>query len=238
MNAQSHAFHPSVNRRQIELPLSKAFAISLRSIRIRFARSLITAAGILLGIAFFTSVEMSATFAHIRQQTMLEKRRLLAAGNALPMEDLRELTEWDQGVGQEAAAANRLKWLSVVALVVCTVGITNAMLMSVTERYKEIGTMKCLGALDSFIVKLFFIESCMLGFISSVAGFLAGWFLLSIAHLLGDGARVLGAEYWNDSVRLAAFSILLGTALTFVATIPPAYRAARMPAALALRAEI
>ena len=46
-----------------------------------------------------------------------------------------------------------------MSLLVCTVGITNSMLMAVTERFKEIGTMKCLGALDSFVVVLFMLES-------------------------------------------------------------------------------
>ena len=40
---------------------------------------------------------------------------------------------------------NRQIWLVIMALLVCTVGITNAMLMSVAERFREIGTMKCLG---------------------------------------------------------------------------------------------
>ncbi len=52
----------------------------------------------------------------------------------------------------------RMIWLVVMSLLVCTVGITNSMLMAVTERFKEIGTMKCLGALDSFVVLLFLLE--------------------------------------------------------------------------------
>ena len=48
------------------------------------------------------------------------------------------------------------------------------MLMSVTERFREIGTMKCLGALDGFIVKLFLIESLFQGMAGTVMGVLLG----------------------------------------------------------------
>jgi ABC-type antimicrobial peptide transport system permease subunit len=65
-------------------------------------------------------------------------------------------------------------WLVVMSLLVSVVGITNSMLMSVTERYKEIGTMKCLGALDNFIIKLFLLESGMLGFFGSLFGAIIG----------------------------------------------------------------
>ena len=58
-----------------------------------------------------------------------------------------------------ADARLQRRWVVGLALLVAFVGIVNAMLMSVTERFREIGTMKCLGALDGFIVKLFVIES-------------------------------------------------------------------------------
>ncbi|MCL5283922.1 MAG: FtsX-like permease family protein [Armatimonadetes bacterium] len=194
--------------RQISLPFSKAFQISLESIRIRFWRSLITASGIFLGIAFFVAVRTGMLFP--------------ATGS----------------VSTVIAAQNRQLWLSIMALVVCTVGITNAMLMAVTERYKEIGTMKCLGALDSFIVKLFFIESCLLGLIASVAGSLIGWFFVTIIHLLGGEMSHMTTIFWLGSLKLIGFSTLLGTFLTFLATIFPAIRAAQMPPAAALRVEI
>ena len=66
-------------------------------------------------------------------------------------------------------------WLVVMSLLVCSVGITNSMLMSVTERFKEIGTMKCLGALDSFVVTLFLLESGMMGICASVLGWAVGF---------------------------------------------------------------
>ncbi len=225
--------------RQIQLPFAKAVEISLKSIRIRFWRSMITAAGIFLGIAFFTSVRMSAVFSQVQTQIIQEKRAAIEAGRLKPTpEDTRQLADAATSSKEQQAAKNRLDWLSIMALVVCTVGITNAMLMSVTERYKEIGTMKCLGALDGFIVKLFFIESCLLGLIASSLGFLVAWVLVSLYHLATDGTAVFGAQYWAGTGVLLVTTIVVGTALTFLATIAPAIKAAQMPPAAALRVEI
>lgn len=239
----SHVSHRQV-RAQMKLPFSKAVEISLKSIKIRFARSIITAAGIMLGIAFFASVRMSAEFSMIHEKIVNQTVAAFQAGKLkhITEDQTRMITSATTDVKaakQEVTAAReRLDWLSIMALIVCTVGITNAMLMSVTERYKEIGTMKCLGALDSFIVKLFFIESCLTGFISSVIGFVMGWFIISLVHIFTDGLPAFGAQYWESSLMLFGLSVAIGTFLTFIATIAPAVRAAQMPPAAALRVEI
>lgn len=226
-------------KRQIQLPFTKAVEIALKSIQIRFWRSVITAAGIFLGIAFFTSVQMSSVFSDIQKEIVAAKQAAIRAGTYKPTDaDLRQITAAAASEKEERAAANRLRWLSIMALLVCTIGITNAMLMSVTERYKEIGTMKCLGALDSLIVKLFFIESCLLGFLASVIGFLIGWILISFVHLFTDGLQAFGMHFWLSSLRMFCYAVLIGTSLTFLATIFPAIRAAQMPPAAALRVEI
>ncbi len=226
-------------RKQIQLPFSKAFQIAMNSIRIRFWRSMITAGGIFLGIAFFTSVRMSAAFSDIQATVIQQKIEAVKAGR---LEATQEITRQIQAAAttkeEEVAAKNRLQWLSIMGLLVCTVGITNAMLMSVTERYKEIGTMKCLGALDSLVVKMFFIESCLLGFLASVIGFVIGWLFISLVNLATNGLEVFGAAFWTSSLMLAVTSAGVGTILTLLATIAPAMRAAQMPPAAALRVEI
>lgn len=68
----------------------------------------------------------------------------------------------------------RLTYLLGISLLVCAVGITNAMLMSVTERYREIATLKCLGALDGSILSIFLLEACLLGAVGAAAGAVLG----------------------------------------------------------------
>ena len=199
--------------RQVQLPLRKAFEISLRSIKIRFWRSMITAGGIMLGIAFLTSVLTTTLIqAHIPDATM----------------DAKALQ----------AAQNRQIWLVIMSLLVCTVGITNSMLMSVTERFKEIGTMKCLGALDSFVVLLFMLESGMMGIVASVLGWLAGSFTIFVVAGFTKGWDIVGNIEPLSVVYTFLWSVGVGVILTIIATIAPAMRAASMPAAVALRSEI
>jgi len=198
--------------RQIQLPLSKAFAISLKSIKIRFWRSVITAAGIFLGIAFLVSV----------LTTSLVQQHLPGTMDA----------------AAQVAAKNRQTWLVIMSLLVCTVGITNSMLMSVTERFKEIGTMKCLGALDIFVVELFLLESGILGIVASFAGWFVGFMSIWLLALAGHGWAVAGGIRVVQILAMLGIGVGVGMLLTVIATIPPAIRAAKMPPAMALRTEI
>ncbi len=195
-------------QKQIQLPFSKAWQISLQGIRIRWMRSLITASGILLGIAFFSFVRTAGLF-------------------PIDMTDK-----------EAVSASNRQSWLAIMALLVCFVGIMNAMLMSVTERFKEIGTMKCLGALDNFVVKLFFIEAGLMGVLASLAGWVTGWVIMVLLHLLSKGTEGMVSAFWIASVRELALSVGIGTVITLIAAVPPANRAAKMPPIAALRSEI
>jgi putative ABC transport system permease protein len=193
---------------RLQLPLRVAFHISLQSVRIRFWRSVITAAGTVLGIAFLVSVSTA----------MMIQR--------------------NSGAITDPSERYRMTWLVMMSLLVCLVGITNAMLMSVTERYKEIGTMKCLGAYDIFIVELFFIESALVGFIASVIGWFLGVLSVIVVKLFGEGFKVFGWISYGEVFLYLLMSIVIGTLLSIIATIIPAQVAARMPAAAALRVEV
>lgn len=129
-------------------------------------------------------------------------------------------------------------WLAIMSLLVCAVGITNSMLMSVTERFKEIGTMKCLGALDSFIVTLFVLESAIMGISAAIVGFIFGFVISILTNAIDKGWKYVFAMESKDILNIFILAILSGLILTFLAAIPPARKAAGMPAAMALRSEI
>jgi putative ABC transport system permease protein len=138
-----------------------------------------------------------------------------------------------QGLVPSAAQQQKATWLVAMSLLVSFVGITNSMLMSVTERYKEIGTFKCLGALDNFIIKMFLIESGLLGFFGSLVGALVGLFFVVITNL----AHV-GNANWGLILIYLVSCIVMGTLLSVAAALPPAIRAARMQAVDAMRTEV
>jgi len=152
------------------------------------------------------------------------------------------------GAGQRGKTRDmRGIWLVTLSLMVCVVGITNAMLMSVTERFREIGTMKCLGALDRFVVKLFLIESSLQGVVGSLAGAIIG-FLLSFVRVLFQfhvQDVQTGEKYWLALRYFPALSLLgwmgvavaTGAMLSVVAAIYPAMRAAKMEPVQAMRVE-
>jgi ABC-type antimicrobial peptide transport system permease subunit len=135
------------------------------------------------------------------------------------------------------AGSSRTIWLVLLSLMVCIVGIVNSMMMAVTERFREIATMKCLGAVDGFILKAFLIESGSVGLVGAFVGAVIGIILV----LLQSTAR-FGGTFWaalpagNLFVATAA-ALLCGLILTILGALLPAYRAARMHPIEAMRLE-
>src|SRR5215207_9369918 len=159
--------------RQVTLPVRKAAEIAWQSIRQRLARSLLVTSGIVLALAFLMAVFTTEAMTDAM-------RRWVLSGPASENFQRKQLASLMQQKGeattpQEVADAKlQSRWLIGLALLVAFVGILNSMLMSVTERFREIGTMKCLGALDGFIVKLFLLESLFQGFVGTVLGVILG----------------------------------------------------------------
>ena len=223
--------------REIVLPFSKAIEISLRSLKIRFGRSLITTSGIVLAIAFLMSVWSSNDLVESLRGANKSELNLLLQKNGI--ETVTAEMAGTSGEAQARMEEERSKqtWLISLSLLVCVVGIANAMLMSVTERFREIGTMKCLGALDSFIIKLFLLESTFQGAAGTVVGILIGLLLTLLLALFDYGEFVFEYFPMIDVVRSAGAAVVSGTLLSLIGAMLPAYKAAKMEPVEAMRSD-
>lgn len=118
--------------------------------------------------------------------------------------------------------------IAAISLAVAGILIMNVMLIAVSQRVKEIGLLKALGAPAAQIRNLFFAEAILLSSIGSVAG-------LALGEI---GIRVIGQVYPALPVAapwwaiLAAFGTALGTGTLF--SVWPARRAARLDPVMAL----
>lgn len=127
----------------------------------------------------------------------------------------------------------RLAWLSGLSLALCAVGVANASLMSVSERIREIGTLKCLGAPDRLVAKLLLAEAAIFGGLGSAFGAAVGF----AVALLAVGSLPHGHTWWQIAAGLGR-TLAVGIGVALVASLAPTLQAARLPAAEALRREV
>jgi len=125
--------------------------------------------------------------------------------------------------------------IAAISLLVGGIGIMNIMLVSVTERTKEIGLRKAVGARKKDILIQFLTESSLLSMIGGLIGILFGW-LISFA--VGKIAAASGTPFYPavglDAVLLAT---IFSTAVGLFFGIYPANRAANLEPVEALRYE-
>ena len=132
----------------------------------------------------------------------------------------------------------RNQWLAVLSLLVCIVGVANAMLMSVTERFTEIATMKCLGAMDGFVMMMFVFEAMVQGLAGGVVGLFVG-VSLAVLRAAAEYGSLLASAAGVAGPLLAAMAVSLGVSVVLAATaaVGPAWLAARLSPMEAMRVE-
>ncbi|MDD5511286.1 MAG: ABC transporter permease [Dehalococcoidales bacterium] len=112
-----------------------------------------------------------------------------------------------------------------ISLLVGGIGIMNIMLVSVTERTREIGIRKALGAKRRDILVQFLLESAVISLVGSSIGIVCGWFMSRIASSITISGTNIPAVVSPDIVALAiSVAIIIG----IVSGIYPAMRAARL----------
>ena len=128
-----------------------------------------------------------------------------------------------------------------LALAVATLGIINTLVMAILERRREIGVLKALGAADSDVKQLFFVEAGVMGLAGGVLGVSFGW-LIGLALSFGTnvylkrqdlpGVHIVAVPWW-----LVAGAIGFSVLVSLAAGLYPASRAAKLNPVEALRYE-
>jgi putative ABC transport system permease protein len=122
---------------------------------------------------------------------------------------------------------------ALIALVVGAFSIVNTMTIAVTERTREIGIRKAIGAGDGDILREFVVEAAVIGALGAVVGIVGG--ALIVGYVNARNAEVGSLELFALTPRLIAGSFAFAVVLSIVAGLVPALSAARLDPTEALR---
>ncbi|UCH03049.1 MAG: FtsX-like permease family protein, partial [Candidatus Bathyarchaeota archaeon] len=184
-------------KEKIEFPFVQALWLSVEQIKKRTKRSVIVIVSIALGIALLTHLEMT---------------------NIIFLSYMKST-----GIMIEAYQF----WLIIVSLFVCGVGLINSNLITTYERYREIGIMKCLGALDQHVIKLFLLEAIIFGLVGGVFGFSVGSLTAILTSCIQLGVNILWQIPLGVVLQYLGLTTSLSIVLCIISTIFPALKAAR-----------
>jgi putative ABC transport system permease protein len=128
-----------------------------------------------------------------------------------------------------------------LALAVATLGIVNTLVMSILERRREIGVLKALGAADSDVQRLFFVEAGVMGLLGGILGVSFGWIL---GRAVTYGTNVYLHRQNLNSIELSSVpwwlvlaALVFAVVVSLAAGLYPASRAAKLNPVDALRYE-
>ncbi len=190
----------------------------------------------LLGKDYVGSIDVEVRDSAVMEEAQDAIRALIVKRHRITNQEqetfqIRNMSEIQEMV---ESTTRTMTWLlgsiAAVSLLVGGIGIMNIMLVSVTERTREIGLRKAVGARRQDIMTQFLIESVVMTFIGGLAGIIFGIGIAALLSTLAD---------WTTKVSL--FSIVLATGFSVAAGIGfglwPARQAARLDPIDALRYE-
>jgi len=128
-----------------------------------------------------------------------------------------------------------------LALAVATLGIVNTLVMAILERRREIGVLKALGAADTDVQQLFFVEAGVMGFLGGILGVAFGWLL---GRAITFGTNVYLQRQSLNPIDLSSVpwwlmigGVIFAVIVSLIAGLYPASRAAKLNPIDALRYE-
>ena len=128
-----------------------------------------------------------------------------------------------------------------LALAVATLGIVNTLVMAILERRREIGVLKALGAADSDVQQLFFVEAGVMGILGGIFGVAFGWML---GQAISFGTNVYLKRQNLNPIELSSvpwwlviLALIFAVVVSLLAGLYPASRAAKLNPVDALRYE-
>ncbi len=131
--------------------------------------------------------------------------------------------------------------VGLIALMTASLGIINTMVMSITERRREIGIWMSLGANMSDIRRLFLVESGLIGLIGALGGVIFGWLISRIGSFIAktfmEREGVPPMEMFYIPLWLVLTALVFGVLVSLIAGYYPANRAARIDPVVSLRNE-
>jgi putative ABC transport system permease protein len=123
---------------------------------------------------------------------------------------------------------------AVLAAIIGGLSVMNTMLMSVSERTKEFGLLKALGAERKTILLMTMGEAALMGVIGGITGIVAGGI---ITHLLNNLFEAQGSALFAITPRLVVIGLLFAISLGIICGTYPAYRATKLSPMEALHHE-
>jgi putative ABC transport system permease protein len=183
-----------------------------------------------------TDISMSAASPEVVDKVIVQTERILRREHRLKLTDELDFSVLSQTAFLSALTTITatltafLGFIAAISLIVGGIGVMNIMLVSVTERTREIGLRKAVGAKRRAILMQFLIETLTLTLIGGLVGIGLGW----LVAVLVRAANLIQAVVTPDAIGIA---FVVTSVVGLLAGLYPAWRASRLRPIEALRYE-